>query len=70
VPSSFTQKARLWLVAFFISLMFCARAGEFPDSWTWDDEVQVRNQHAALEGKPMPALDLVGCANGQIKPQT
>jgi thiol-disulfide isomerase/thioredoxin len=33
-----------------------ARAGEFPDSWTWDDKPQYRAEHAALEGKPMPAF--------------
>ena len=32
------------------------RAGEFPDSWTWDDKPEYRAAHAALEGKPMPAF--------------
>jgi cytochrome c biogenesis protein CcmG/thiol:disulfide interchange protein DsbE len=45
-----------------------AHAGEFPDSWTWDSESKVRGEHAALEGKPMPALDVTGWINGQVKP--
>src|ERR1039458_558876 len=32
-------------------------AGEFPDSWTWDDDPKDRASHTTLEGKPMPALD-------------
>ncbi len=44
-------------------------AGEFPDSWTWDTEGDSRARHAALEGKPMPLLDLKGWINGQVNPQ-
>lgn len=29
----------------------------------------VRKQHAALEGKPMPALNVQGWVNGEVKPQ-
>ncbi len=43
-----------------------ARAGEFPDAWTWDKDANARALHAALEGKPMPKLSLTGWANGQI----
>ena len=43
------------------------RAGEFPDSWTWDDKPETRAAHAALEGKPMPALDVTNWINGEIK---
>jgi thiol-disulfide isomerase/thioredoxin len=43
-------------------------AGEFPDSWTWDTKPEHRADHAALEGKPMPALDTAGWINGEIKP--
>ena len=43
-------------------------AGEFPDSWTWDDTRQQRAEHAALEGKPMPALSVTGWINGEVKP--
>lgn len=41
-------------------------AGEFPDDWTWDDKADVRADHAALEGKPMPALDLSNWINGEV----
>ena len=43
-----------------------ARAGEFPDDWTWDDKPAHRADHAALEGKPMPALDVTNWINGGI----
>ena len=49
-----------------LALASRASAGEFPDSWTWDDNADVRARHAALEGKPMPALDLADWVNGQI----
>jgi thiol-disulfide isomerase/thioredoxin len=41
-------------------------AGEFPDDWTWDDKPEVRAEHAALEGKPMPKVNLAGWMNGTI----
>ncbi len=44
-------------------------AGEFPDAWTWDKDPGNRAKHAALEGKPMPALvDLSEWINGEVKP--
>jgi thiol-disulfide isomerase/thioredoxin len=43
-------------------------AGEFPDRWTWDDEPGARASHQALEGKPMPALNVTGWINGEVKP--
>lgn len=43
-------------------------AGEFPDSWTWDTDPQNRASHAALEGRPMPALDPSEWINGEVKP--
>ena len=43
-----------------------AFAGEFPDSWTWDDQPEQRIAHAALEGKPMPALQVADWINGGI----
>ncbi|HVV74100.1 MAG TPA: TlpA disulfide reductase family protein [Verrucomicrobiae bacterium] len=58
-----------WVALLSFSLLLTARAGEFPDSWTWDDDAQTRQAHAALEGKPMPPLDLTGWVNGQVKPQ-
>ena len=55
--------------ASFLAVALCARAGEFPDEWTWDKDEKARAPHAALEGKPMPALDLTGWINGQVKPE-
>jgi cytochrome c biogenesis protein CcmG/thiol:disulfide interchange protein DsbE len=55
----------------FCSVLFGALtvfAGEFPDSWTWDTTPEERADHAALEGKPMPALDATGWINGEVKP--
>ena len=43
-------------------------AGEFPDSWTGDDEKENRTAHAALEGKPMLPLDLTNWINGAVSP--
>jgi thiol-disulfide isomerase/thioredoxin len=45
-----------------------ACAGEFPDSWTWDTKPENRASHAALEGKPMPALNVSEWINGEVKP--
>lgn len=45
-----------------------ASAGEFPDSWTWDDQPKYRASHTALEGKPMPPLQLSEWINGEVKP--
>ncbi len=58
-----------WAAASLFAFGFNAHAGEFPDAWTWDKDPKVRDQHAALEGKPMPALDVTGWINGQIKPE-
>jgi len=44
------------------------RAGEFPDNWTWDDDAQMRAEHAGLEGKPMPRLEVTGWINGRVDP--
>jgi thiol-disulfide isomerase/thioredoxin len=46
--------------------MVTARASEFPDNWTWDDDAKVRAKHVALEGKPMPGLEVTGWVNGQV----
>jgi len=43
-------------------------AGEFPDAWTWDDKPEHRIGHAALEGKPMPSLNVTNWINGEVKP--
>lgn len=46
-----------------------ALAGEFPDSWTWDKDAQHRAVHAALEGKPMPALSVTDWVGGTVTAQ-
>jgi len=54
---------------FWYSILFTTlalRAGEFPDDWTWDDQPQVRAAHAALEGKPMPPLNVSDWINGSV----
>jgi thiol-disulfide isomerase/thioredoxin len=59
-----------------LHIIFCSiflgalsvHAGEFPDAWTWDDKPEYRADHAALEGKPMPALNVTGWLNGEVKP--
>jgi thiol-disulfide isomerase/thioredoxin len=63
------QKGRLVLiVCALVFTTFKTFASEFPDSWTWDDKPERRAAHAALEGKPMPALSLTGWVNGQVDP--
>jgi thiol-disulfide isomerase/thioredoxin len=61
---------KLLLLAFGSLLwgMLPASAGEFPDSWTWDDKPEQRASHAALESKPMPPLEVTGWINGEVKP--
>jgi thiol-disulfide isomerase/thioredoxin len=56
----------LWF-AFSMFASAALRAGEFPDSWTWDEDAQARADHAALEGKPMPILDVAGWMNDTPK---
>lgn len=55
-------------LASLVSVTVGVLAGEFPDSWTWDKKPEPRASHAALEGKPMPSLDLAGWINGEVKP--
>ena len=62
------NKSQSWLLALCFTLVLSVRGGEFPDEWTWDDDSQARAKHAALEGKPMPGLDLAGWVNGEVKP--
>ena len=57
------------IAALSLGLALNIRAGEFPDSWTWDDDAQARSQHAALEGKPMPSLEVKDWVNGEVTPQ-
>ena len=69
VIKSFMNNTRLWLFALCSTVVLSARGGEFPDDWTWDKDSQARAKHTALEGKPMPKLDLTGWVNGQVKPE-
>jgi thiol-disulfide isomerase/thioredoxin len=41
---------------------------EFPQDWFWHSDDGQRAKHAALLGKPMPALDVAKWKNGEIKP--
>lgn len=62
--------AKLLSITFaFVCLAICPLfAGEFASDWTWDDEPQHRASHAALEGKPMPSLNVTNWINGEVKP--
>jgi thiol-disulfide isomerase/thioredoxin len=62
------RKYHIWAATLFAAT-FITHAGEFPDNWTWDRDASARSKHAALEGKPMPALNLTGWVNGEVKPQ-
>ena len=66
---TFMKRSQHWLVGLCFAFVLSARGGEFPDEWTWDKTSEARAQHAALEGKPMPGLDLAGWVNGQVKPE-
>ncbi len=61
---------KLLLVAFssLVGGLLSASASEFPASWTWDSKPEQRAEHAALEGKPMPALNVTDWINGEVKP--
>jgi thiol-disulfide isomerase/thioredoxin len=61
------SKMNLFVAGFFLVAAPTIRASEFPDSWTWDDKPDYRVEHAALEGKTMPALELTGWVNGEVK---
>ena len=56
------------LIVSFFNLGLTVFASEFPDSWTWDDQAGARAQHAKIEGKPMPVLNVTGWLNGEVKP--
>src|SRR5262245_2974660 len=56
-----------WAGVLCLALGLSARASEFPEDWTWDDDAKVRAKHAALEGKPMPPLEVTGWLNGEVK---
>ena len=61
---------KVFLIGFcsLVYTVLSASAAEFPDSWTWDTKAEQRTSHAALEGKPMPALDVTEWLNGEVKP--
>jgi thiol-disulfide isomerase/thioredoxin len=63
-----TPKSLLALLTSLVLIVPSARAGEFADDLTWDTDPKHRSAHAALEGKPMPALDLTEWINGEVKP--
>src|SRR5580658_747580 len=60
------NKSFLLVFGSLIFGMLAVRAGEFPDDWTWDDKPEFRADHAALEGKPMPPLQVSDWINGGI----
>ena len=55
-----------WLCPVALFLALTVSAGEFPDGWTWDDTPSERAEHAKLEGKRMPKLDLSDWVNGMV----
>ena len=59
-------KSFLLALGLLIFGLVAVRASEFPDDWTWDDQPEFRADHAALEGKPMPALHVSDWINGGI----
>lgn len=62
------KKSILLTFCSLLCLLLNASASEFPDSWTWDDDAKQRTAHAALEGKPMPPLEVKDWINGEVKP--
>ncbi len=60
------KKLLLIVLSSLVLNLLPAVAGEFPDSWTWDDKPENRASHAALEGKTMPALHVSDWINGGI----
>jgi thiol-disulfide isomerase/thioredoxin len=50
----------------FLTCVLPVLASEFPDDWTWDDKPEVRAEHSALEGKPMPKVNLEEWINGTV----
>jgi len=49
-------------------IVLTSLAGEFADELTWDKDPKHRADHAALEGKPMPPLQLSEWINGEVAP--
>jgi len=61
-----TIQSLLVAASLFLVAGLTGYAGEFPDKWTWDDDSKTRAEHSALEGKPMPALQVTGWVNGEV----
>lgn len=61
-------KTPFLIAALSLAVAGSVYASEFPDAWTWDDKPGYRAEHAALEGKPMPRLDVQGWVNGKVTP--
>jgi thiol-disulfide isomerase/thioredoxin len=63
------KSSSLFVAGVLLSFANGVQSSEFPDSWTWDTKPEFRADHAAIEGKPMPALTLEGWVNGEVKPE-
>jgi thiol-disulfide isomerase/thioredoxin len=61
-----TKKLLLMALGSVVWVGLTVHAGEFPDDWTWDDKPGDRADHAALEGKRMPAFHVSDWINGGI----
>lgn len=64
------MKSKSLLLSVALLFTLPVLAGEFPDDWTWDSDSRssYRDEHAALEGKPMPAIQVTDWINGEVKP--
>jgi thiol-disulfide isomerase/thioredoxin len=64
------MKKTILILSFALLLTLPLAAAEFPDDWTWDTDSRsaYRAEHAALEGKPMPAITVTDWMNGQVTP--
>jgi thiol-disulfide isomerase/thioredoxin len=63
------RKLHLCIPAVLLACGISSYAREFPETWTWDNDAKTRDPHAALEGKPMPSLNVTGWVNGQVTPE-
>ena len=61
-----TKKLSRIALGSLVLATLAARAGEFPDDWTWDSKPEYRAVHAALEGKRMPAFHVSNWINGGV----
>ncbi len=58
----------VWIAVLAALSARSVQASEFPEDWTWDSKPENRSAHAALEGKPMPSINVTGWVNGEVKP--